>query len=138
MSDRIPREPRRDGEPIYLPSAYDPSRHAVSELHVKWQAPLTLRAGDAVYIPEGWWHCISSEAGGVAVAIEPKKDRLAGGEPQLLPNMGSRHRSGRSEREVSRRARWASAKSVLDLWESAIEAHDLAHDLAHDSRNPCE
>ena len=30
----------------------------------------TLRAGDALYIPDGWWHLVRSHGRNVAVAVE--------------------------------------------------------------------
>ena len=61
----------------YLSSATDPSIHSLAQCAAKgvqWLPPVTLRAGDAIFIKAGWWHCILSATGGVAIPIEITMD----------------------------------------------------------------
>lgn len=120
VSDGVPRLQERSGQPVFLPPACDPACQAVPPERVKWAKPVELNAGDAIWIQEGWWHCIGSEAQGVAVAVEVKRGSLRGNAPRVLERVGSRKASGRASRMVSRRPGWGSAACVLNLWVTAL------------------
>ena len=118
-SERLPRS-GGDGAPVFLPAMCDPSLPLVQK-GVEWCRPVTLRAGDAIWIPRGWWHCVASEMGGVAMPLEVVHGSVCGSAPCVFRHVAARKQeSGRSTREVSRRSSWGSAKSVRELWSSEI------------------
>jgi hypothetical protein len=83
-NDTTERDSSQDynGAPSYLPSRLDPSLHPTSNMSgVRWSPPVTLNAGDAMWIRRGWWHCIASEAGAVAVPLEVQHNVVAGDTP---------------------------------------------------------
>ena len=111
------------GATTFLPEAYDPSCNGYRpKKGVRWRKPVHLEAGDAIWIKAGWWHCILSEADGVAVPIDVKLGMVVGETPHVFRHAAP-SKSGRgkhSERRVSRRPRWGDAASVLKVWSHAF------------------
>ena len=126
VSARVQRSKSGKGAPTLLPPQYDPSCNP-EQKGVQWCAkPIVLEAGDAVWIKAGWFHCITSEAKGVAVPVEVRSGSVRGEAPRVFKHVGPRKQAGRSARKVSRRAGWGSADSVRKLWASALaEFHDI-------------
>jgi hypothetical protein len=88
-----------------------------------WQPPVKLEAGDAIWIKEGWWHSVGSQAGGVAVPIEITSGPiLCKNTPCVFRHVGPGHVVGgrNSGHLVSRRVGWASAAAVLEMWRPAL------------------
>ena len=119
VSPRVARDER--GGTIFLDLDCDPS---INELAVcaangvKWTGPVVLQAGDAIYIPRGFWHCLLSEAGAVAVPIEIVSVESGDPQPHVI-----RHAGARTDR--ARAQRWGSAASVLELWAPALEVFEF-------------
>jgi hypothetical protein len=132
----VPRS-SSNGGPTFLPTTCDPSIHSRAECAangVGWSLPVQLDAGDAIYIRRGWWHCLLSEAGGVAIAIEIVSTEVAGKGTCVYRHVGTRKPvSGRHcERTVARRAEWGSAASVLQLWTPALKVFKFQEDNAEE------
>jgi hypothetical protein len=119
VSPRVAREER--GGTIFLNLDCDPSLKDLAVCArngVKWTGPVVLQAGDAIYIPHGFWHCLLSEAGAVAASIEIVS--AVGGDPQphVIRHAGPRDLRARAEM-------WGSAASVLELWAPALEVFEF-------------
>lgn len=124
---RLTREQDGDGAPVFLPAVCDPSLPHSSSVQkgIAWRGPIELRAGDAIWIRRGWWHCVASEAKGVAIPLEIVRGSVRGSAPRVFRHVASRKpESGRSAREVSRCSNWSSASSVRKLWACALAAFD--------------
>jgi hypothetical protein len=129
----VPRSSSNGGT-TYLDTTCDPSIHSRAECAangVQWSEPVDLEAGDAIYIRRGWWHCLLSEAGGVAIPIEIVSAEGAGKGTCVYRHVGTCKPSGRcSDRTVARRAEWGSAASVLQLWAPALKVFEFQEDNA--------
>ena len=112
---------RDDGGTTFLVDLNcDPSWHELkvcADNGVKWTGPVVLESGDAIFIPRGFWHCLLSEAGGVAVPIEIVSSE-GGDQPHVW-----RHAGVRTDR--ARAHMWGSAASVLELWAPALEVFEF-------------
>ena len=113
------------GQPMFLPPDCDPTCNDVVS-GVKWEEPVTLQAGDAMWLGRGWWHCVQAEPEGVAISIETKSGSVRGDAPRVFEHAASHKQSGRAGRSVSRCQGWGSAMSVLKLWSVALAAWDVA------------
>jgi hypothetical protein len=71
-----------------------------------WEGPITLEAGDAMWIGAGWWHCVSAEPRAVAVPVKIIHGSVRGEAPRVFGHVAPRKRMGRSARLVSRRANY--------------------------------
>ena len=121
---------KRDGDyklgaPVYLPSQFDPSAHSVSDIAKmtgapRWCPPVTLTAGDAIWIKNGWWHCIVSEPDSVAVAIEVESMMVGGDTPCVWRGVAPCRISEPNGRRVSKAKGWHSGVSVRALWNHAL------------------
>ena len=122
VSSRIPRTQVHPGASTFLDSMYDPVAHPMQH-GVKWHGPLRLHAGDAIFISRGWWHCIGSEAGGVAVPVEVVHGSISGYAPRIWRRVAPskpRIDSSGERRMVSRRVQWGSAMDVERLFRSVL------------------
>ena len=113
----------------FLSEAVDPSINTLehcAENGLQWEGPVTLSAGDAIYIHANWWHCIISEAGGIAIPIEIK-DMTRGEGPRVYRGVGTRVPSGSSNptERVARRLGWGTAAGALELWAPALKAFEF-------------
>jgi hypothetical protein len=110
--------------PIFLPNTCDPSRLTLAQCAAAgahWCPSVTLEAGDALWIREGWWHCIESQAGGVAVPVEIQSGSIRGEAPCVFRRVAQRKPAGGDSGQlVSRAVGWGSAAKVLELWEPAL------------------
>ena len=122
---RVKRTQDRPGAPTFLPPAHDPTCNPPRR-GVQWEAPVTLKAGDAMWIGAGWWHCVAAERGGVAVPLEVQSGSVRGEAPRVFEHVAPRKReSGHSDRLVSRRVHWGSDASVCRLWAGAIAGWEM-------------
>ena len=83
--------------PTFLPSSCDPTHHTREQCAldgVRWWPPVQLQAGDAIWIKEGWWHCVGSKAGDVAIPIEIVSRCIEGVSPCVYRRAASCHREG--------------------------------------------
>ena len=109
--------------PVYLPCAYDPSKHPpASMVGVQWREPIVLQAGDAVWIQRGWWHCIEADAGSVGLPVEVVHGFVRGNAPRVFRGLATRHSSGRARNLVSRCPGWGSPSCVRRLFALALAA----------------
>ena len=106
------------GAPEYLSSEYDPSLH--QGCCAQWEQH-TLNAGDACWIPRGWWHCVDSEPQSLAVAVEVAHGSVRGTRPRFFRRVAQVKHAGRSLRQVSRRRGWTSAYAMISLWKSSLQ-----------------
>jgi hypothetical protein len=123
-NDTTERDSSQDynGAPSYLPSRLDPSLHPTSNMSgVRWSPPVTLNAGDAMWIRRGWWHCIASEAGAVAVPLEVQHNVVAGDTPCVWRGV-ARVKTQRDGKKVSKVPGWHSGASVRHMWRHALAA----------------
>jgi hypothetical protein len=125
----VPAAARNGGSgngPIFLPSSCDPTLQTLAQCAAAgalWCPPVTLEAGDAIWIRQGWWHCIVSQAGGVAVPVEIQSGSIRGVAPCVFRRVAQRKPAGGDRRQlVSRAVGWGSAAKVLELWERAMTA----------------
>ena len=109
--------------PPFLPSRLDPSLHATSEMEgVRWcSEPVTLEAGDAMWIRRGWWHCVRSEADSVAVPIEVHSDMVSGTTPCVWRKVAGVRQRGGGRRVLKDAPEWHSAARVRAMWEKTLE-----------------
>jgi hypothetical protein len=110
--------------PIFLPNTCDPTRSTLAQCAAAgapWCPPVNLEAGDAIWIKAGWWHCIASQAGGVAVPVEIQSRAIRGSAPCVFRRVAQRKPAGGDSGQlVSRAVGWGSAAKVLELWEPAM------------------
>ena len=130
VGERVPRLQSRPGAAEFLPQEYDPSQHdvpaekvpqQVQANQVRWQEPLELDAGTAVWIKRGWWHCFAAEADGVAVPVDIVSGEVRGSAPRVFRCVALSKQS-QCGRRISRRPDWGSAITVLKLWSTALAA----------------
>jgi hypothetical protein len=111
-----------NGASTHLPDEYDPSFNEPKK-GITWSGPVILEAGDAIWIQAGWWHCVLSEADGVAVTIEVQSEMVTGQTPLVFrhaaptKSITGKHSQGRC---VSRRPGWGDAAGVLQMWSHAL------------------
>jgi hypothetical protein len=118
-------KPATNGASTHLPDEYDPSFNEPKK-GITWSGPVILEAGDAIWIHEGWWHCILSEADGVAVTIEVQRSMVTGKTPWVFRHAApTKSVIGKhsERRRVSRRQGWGDAAGVLQMWSHALAAH---------------
>ena len=111
----------RLGAPTFLPPEYDPTCNA-PRAGVRWCEPITLKAGYAMWIPAGWWHCVLSAPHAVAVPCEIAPQAFLGQKPRVLPHAAPTKQHGsRPGLRISARPGWASAKSVSRVFAALTE-----------------
>jgi hypothetical protein len=112
------------GGPPFLPARLDPCLHStVGMTGVRWcSEPAVLECGDAMWIPRGWWHCVRSEAGSVAVPIEVEKDSVSGAGPCVWRAVATArcHHDG-APRQLRHAPTWRSAANVRAMWLKTLE-----------------
>lgn len=119
VDEQVPRSKYRAGAPTFLLPHHDPTCNPTSRMvreGVRWREPVTLAAGDAIWIRRGWWHCVQAEVGGVAIPVEVVSGSLGGDAPRVFAHVAPRKVEKWSGRHISRRAKWGSAASVRRLF----------------------
>lgn len=117
----------RLGAPTYLPPECDPSGNAPQD-GVKWQGPVLLNAGDAIWLVRGMWHCVQAAPGAVAVPLEISKGLFPGEQPRVLRHVAPRKRDDHSGRYVSTRPGWGLAWNACHMWANTLRQSLLAWD----------
>ena len=107
------------GAPEFLSSDHDPILNSQG-CGVQWEVH-TLNAGDAFWIPHGWWHCVKSEEQSVAVPVEVVRGSVRGTKPRCFERVGQAKQAGRDVRMVSRRPGWTSAHAAIGLWSPVLQ-----------------
>lgn len=109
------------GAPTFLPQEHDIACNA-PRAGVRWRGPITLKAGSAIWIPAGWWHCVLAAPHAVAVPCEIVARAITGKEPRVLPNVApSKPHGSHPGQRISRREGWASAESVSCVFAAVSE-----------------
>jgi len=131
----LPRTDKRDGkEPKLLTDACDPVVSPDAREFLRWLKPvdcsesgaveggIILHAGDALYIPQGWWHSVEASTqlgegskGAVGVALEVARGsvNVPCAKPWVFKGVGPCARRAAHE--------WRSWKSCVDALAPAIE-----------------
>ena len=75
---RAPRVPSSMGTVQYLGDECDPAVSSTTAHHwVEWHSPIEVCEGNALYIPEGWWHSVTASPKAVGLALDIAVGSLA-------------------------------------------------------------
>ena len=132
---RLPRLDSADGRgPKLLDDVCDPVVSSVAEQYLLWREPVecksgvvastgvVLHAGDALYVPEGWWHSVKAVTqegetrGAVGIALEVRKGsvNVACAMPCMFKGVGPSARRAAFE--------WRTWQQCMRKWAPAVGA----------------
>jgi hypothetical protein len=127
----ILRSDALSGGPIFLPLTCDSTKiHSLSHSAangVEWSPPVTAASRGRNLHPERLVALLLAKVGGVVIPIEIESGKVRGNAPRVFRHVGTRKPMSWSHCDwnVSRRAGWGSAASVLQLWTPALAVFEF-------------